>query len=162
MAINFDIRLCRSPALQLTTMNAEYPIVDDHAQGQEIKHVGEVLPDDRRSVFPYTFRVKSVCLRGTTASMHQETKLSLYAIESCSITSCMRIPSSFVLKSYQDARHFSSPFFVRPPLLSSLHPVPRPHIIPPAPPHRRVRKAMQGLVYLLFVGASTSSEKGQS
>ena len=59
-------------------MNAEYPIIDDHAQGQEIEHIGKVLPHDRRPVLPYTFRIESVCLSETTGIENQRNnKISL-------------------------------------------------------------------------------------
>ena len=58
-------------------MNAEYPIIDDHAQGQEIEHIGKILPDDRRPVLPYTFRIESVSLSEITGITDQRNKISL-------------------------------------------------------------------------------------
>jgi hypothetical protein len=43
-------------------MNAEYCIVDDNTESQEVEHVREILPYDWRPIFPYAFRVKSVSL----------------------------------------------------------------------------------------------------
>ena len=45
-----------------TAVHAENRIVDDDAEGEEIKHVGEVLPDGRGGVFACAFEVKAVCL----------------------------------------------------------------------------------------------------
>jgi hypothetical protein len=162
VAINFQARPFRALPLELTTMNAEYPIVDDYTQGQEIKHVGEVLPDDRGSVLPYTFRIEPVCLSETAEITINDPNQPRCAIEWSWITSSLCSPSSSVLTSRQDARHFSSPFFVRPPPSQLSPPGSTTLHHPPNPPHRGSGRAMQGLVYLLFVGASTSSEKGQS
>ena len=43
-------------------MDAEYLVIDDHAQGEEVKHVREVMPDVGITVFPRTFCVKTVGL----------------------------------------------------------------------------------------------------
>ena len=47
---------------RLTSMNAEYPIVNHHTQRQEVEHIREVLPDCWRAVFPLAFRVETVSL----------------------------------------------------------------------------------------------------
>lgn len=47
----------------LTSVDAEYPVVDDDREGEEVEHVGEVLPHGRAAVFPHAFRVESVRLR---------------------------------------------------------------------------------------------------
>lgn len=41
-------------------MHAEDLVVDHDAQGEEVKHVGEVVPDVGIAVFPRTLSVKSV------------------------------------------------------------------------------------------------------
>ena len=45
-----------------TTVDAEYGVVDDDREGEEIEHVGEILPDGGCAVFSGTFKVESVCL----------------------------------------------------------------------------------------------------
>lgn len=46
----------------LTSVDAEYPVVDDDREGEEVEHVGKVLPHGRAAVFPHAFRVESVRL----------------------------------------------------------------------------------------------------
>lgn len=46
----------------LTSMNAEYPIVDDNGQRQKVKHVREVRPDVRRAILPHTFCIEPIRL----------------------------------------------------------------------------------------------------
>lgn len=48
--------------LELTSVHAEYPIVNDHTQGQKVKHVGKVLPYDRGSILAHTFSVEPIGL----------------------------------------------------------------------------------------------------
>lgn len=43
-------------------MHAKDLVVDNYAQGQEIEHVGKVVPDIRVAVFPDTFGVEAVGL----------------------------------------------------------------------------------------------------
>lgn len=43
-------------------MNAEYPIIDDNRQRQEIEHIREVSPNVRRAVFPDAFCVEAIGL----------------------------------------------------------------------------------------------------
>lgn len=43
-------------------MDAEDLVVDDHAQGKEIEHVGEIVPDIGVAVFSCTLRVKAIGL----------------------------------------------------------------------------------------------------
>ena len=45
-------------------MYAEYPIIDDNGQCQEVEHIGEVGPNMGRSVFPYAFCIESIRLWG--------------------------------------------------------------------------------------------------
>lgn len=44
-------------------MDAEYLIVDHHAQGQEVEHVGKVVPDVGVAVFPRALCIEPVGLR---------------------------------------------------------------------------------------------------
>lgn len=44
-------------------MDAENPVVDDHAERQKIKHVGEVMPDTSVAVLAGTFSVEAIRLR---------------------------------------------------------------------------------------------------
>lgn len=44
-------------------MDAEYLVIDDHAQGQEVEHVGKVMPHIRVSIFPRTLGIESIRLR---------------------------------------------------------------------------------------------------
>lgn len=46
-----------------TTVDAEYRVVDDHAESEKVEHVGEILPDCRRAVFSSTFEVESIGLQ---------------------------------------------------------------------------------------------------
>ena len=50
-------------------MDAEYLVVDDHAQRKKIEHVGEVVPDIGIAVFSCTLRVKSVRLSNAARLM---------------------------------------------------------------------------------------------
>lgn len=50
-----------------TAVNAEYPIVDDDGQSEEIEHVGEVRPDGGAAVLPDAFGVEAVCLSSLSA-----------------------------------------------------------------------------------------------
>ena len=50
-------------------MYAEYLVVDDHAQGKEIEHVGEIVPDIGIAVFSRTLCVKSVRLSNASRLM---------------------------------------------------------------------------------------------
>lgn len=50
-------------------MDTENLIVDDDAQGKEIEHIGEVMPDICVSVLPGAFCVKAVRLRDSTRFM---------------------------------------------------------------------------------------------
>ena len=43
-------------------MHAEYPIVNDGAQGEKVKHVGKVGPDVRVAVLAHAFSVEAVRL----------------------------------------------------------------------------------------------------
>jgi hypothetical protein len=43
-------------------MHAEYPIVDDDTQSEEVEHVRKVLPDARTAVLALTFGVEAVGL----------------------------------------------------------------------------------------------------
>ena len=47
-------------------MDTEDLIVDNHTQGEEVKHVRKVMPDVRISIFPCAFRIKSIRLRNAT------------------------------------------------------------------------------------------------
>ena len=44
-------------------MDTEDLVIDDHAQGQEVKHICEVMPYIGIAVFPGTFGIKAVGLR---------------------------------------------------------------------------------------------------
>ena len=46
----------------LTSVDAEYPVVDDDREGEEVEHVGKVLPHGRAAVFPHAFRIEPVRL----------------------------------------------------------------------------------------------------
>jgi hypothetical protein len=46
-----------------TSVNAEYGIVDDYAERQKVEHVGKILPDRWRAVFPSTLQIESISLR---------------------------------------------------------------------------------------------------
>ncbi len=41
-------------------MNAEDLVVDDYTQGEEVKHVGEVMPDVCIAVFARAFSVEAI------------------------------------------------------------------------------------------------------
>lgn len=43
-------------------MHAEYLVVDNDGEGEEIEHVGEVVPDVRIAVFAVAFGVETVGL----------------------------------------------------------------------------------------------------
>ena len=43
-----------------SAMHAKYLIVDHHREGEEIEHVGEVMPDVRVAVFAVAFGVKAI------------------------------------------------------------------------------------------------------
>ena len=43
-------------------MNTEYLVVDDHTQGQEIKHISEIMPNICVAVFSKTFVIESIDL----------------------------------------------------------------------------------------------------
>lgn len=43
-----------------TSMYAEDLVVDDYTQSEEVKHVREVVPDIRVSIFPRAFCIESV------------------------------------------------------------------------------------------------------
>lgn len=45
-----------------TAMNTEDGVIDHNAKGQEVEHVGEILPDGRRAVFPRALQVEPVRL----------------------------------------------------------------------------------------------------
>ena len=49
-----------------TPMHAEYIVVDDDAQGEEVKHVGEIMPHACISILPIAFRIESVRLGDTS------------------------------------------------------------------------------------------------
>jgi hypothetical protein len=46
-----------------TSVDAEDLVVDDHAECQKVKHIGEVMPDVGVAVLARAFRVKAVRLR---------------------------------------------------------------------------------------------------
>jgi hypothetical protein len=50
-------------------VDAEYLVVDHHAQGKEIEHVGEIVPDISIAVFSCTLRVKSIGLSNAARLM---------------------------------------------------------------------------------------------
>lgn len=41
-------------------MDTEYLVVDDHAERQKIKHVGEMMPDIGIAVFPRALGIESI------------------------------------------------------------------------------------------------------
>jgi hypothetical protein len=41
-------------------MHAEYLVVDDHAQREEVKHVGEVVPDIGIAILAGAFRIEAI------------------------------------------------------------------------------------------------------
>ena len=43
-------------------MNAKDRVIDDHAQCEKVEHIGEVVPNGRRPVFPRAFEVESIRL----------------------------------------------------------------------------------------------------
>ena len=47
-------------------MHAEYLVVDDDGEGEEVEHVGEVVPDVSVAVFAVAFSVEAVGLGDTT------------------------------------------------------------------------------------------------
>ena len=49
---------------KLTTVNAEYPIIDDNGERQKVKHIREVGPNVGSSVFPYAFCIEPIRLWG--------------------------------------------------------------------------------------------------
>ena len=51
------------------SVNAEYLVVDDNAQGKEVEHVGEVMPDVGIAVLSCAFGVKSIRLSNATRLM---------------------------------------------------------------------------------------------
>lgn len=55
-------------------MNTEYPIIDHHAEGKKVEHIGEVLPDNWRSVFSQALRVKAICLRAREFEVSKASK----------------------------------------------------------------------------------------
>lgn len=58
---DFDL-INRVDRRRKTAVNAEDLVVDDHAQGKEIEHVGEIVPDIGIAVFACTLRIKSIGL----------------------------------------------------------------------------------------------------
>lgn len=50
-------------------MYTEDLIIDHHAQGQEIKHVGKIMPNIGIAVFSGAFGVKAIGLRHTSRLM---------------------------------------------------------------------------------------------
>lgn len=55
-------------------MNTEYPIIDNHAEGKKVEHIGEVLPDNRRSVFSKTLRVEAISLHASELGVSKASK----------------------------------------------------------------------------------------
>jgi hypothetical protein len=51
VAIN-NTRGPKTTALQLTAVYAEDLVVNDDTQGEEVKHIGKIMPDVRVSIFP--------------------------------------------------------------------------------------------------------------
>lgn len=47
---------------KLTSMYAENLIVDHHTEGQEVKHIGKIMPNIGVSVFARAFRIETVGL----------------------------------------------------------------------------------------------------
>ena len=45
-----------------TPMHAEYLIVDDHRQGEEIEHIRKVIPDICAAIFAHTLCIEAICL----------------------------------------------------------------------------------------------------
>lgn len=43
-------------------MDAEYLVVDHDGQGEEVEHIGEIVPDIGVAVFAVTFSVKAIGL----------------------------------------------------------------------------------------------------
>lgn len=52
-----------------TAVYAEYFVVDDDRQREEIKHIGEVCPHAWGAVFSMTFRVETICLASETSAL---------------------------------------------------------------------------------------------
>ena len=52
-----------------TAMHTEDLIIDDDAQGKEVKHVGEVMPDIGVTIFAVTLGIESVRLGDTARFM---------------------------------------------------------------------------------------------
>lgn len=65
---DFDL-INRVNGRRKTAVHTEDLVVDDHAQGQEIKHVGEVVPDISTPIFPCALRIKSVGLSNAARLM---------------------------------------------------------------------------------------------
>lgn len=61
-------------------MNTEDLIVDNHTQSEEVKHVGEVMPDVRISIFPCAFRIESIRLRNATRLMVSTNKMNTLGV----------------------------------------------------------------------------------
>ena len=45
-------------------MDTEDLVVNDHGEGKEVEHVGEVCPDVGRSIFSHTLGVEPIRLAG--------------------------------------------------------------------------------------------------
>ena len=58
-----------------SSVDAKYGIIDDHAQGEKVEHVGKVLPDRGRAVFSRTLEVEAVCL-GVISRRHHALSLA--------------------------------------------------------------------------------------
>ena len=56
-------------------MHAEDLIVDDHAQGEEVEHISEVMPDVGVAVFPHALSIESVGLRDTARLVVSSNKM---------------------------------------------------------------------------------------
>lgn len=52
----------KATGFKLTTVYAEYPVVNHHAQRQVVKHVREMVPDVGVAVFPRAFCVEPIRL----------------------------------------------------------------------------------------------------
>lgn len=52
-----------------TTVDTEDLVIDDDAQGQEVEHIGEVVPHVRIPIFPRTLCVEAVRLSDTSGFM---------------------------------------------------------------------------------------------
>jgi hypothetical protein len=52
-----------------TSVNTKYLVINDHAQGQKVEHVGKIMPNIRIPIFPRAFGIEPIRLRNTPRLM---------------------------------------------------------------------------------------------